>query len=84
MFSLGTLVKTTREEKDQKWLRCVTRIHDSSHDMTTTRKPYQTEAATVTDKGKCLTFFSVWKAVKAYYDGRRKQEGSSRICTELQ
>ena len=40
MFSLGTtLVKTTREEKDQKWLRCVTRIHDSSHDMTTTRKP---------------------------------------------
>ena len=35
MFSL----ETTREEKDQKWLRCVTRIHDSSHDMTTTRKP---------------------------------------------
>ena len=80
MFSLGTLVKTTREEKDQKWLRCVTRIHDSSHDMTTTRASYYSGCCH--RQGKMLDFFSVWKAVKAYYDGRRKQEG--RICTELQ
>ena len=76
MFSL----ETTREEKDQKWLRwCVTRIHDSSHDM----KTIADRSCCCHRQGKMLDFFSVWKAVKAYYDGRRKQEGS-RICTELQ
>ena len=77
MFSLGTRVKTTREEKDQKWLRCVTRIHDSSHDMTTTRKPYQTEAATVTDKGKCLTFFLFGKLSKPIMMGDGNRRGAA-------
>ena len=50
MFSL----ETTREEKDQKWLRwCVTRIHDSSHDM----KTIADRSCCCHRQGKMLDFF---------------------------
>ena len=74
MFSLGTLVKTTREEKDQKWLRCVTRIHDSSHDMTTTRASYYSGCCH--RQGKMLDFFLFGKLSKPIMmgDGNRRGE----------
>ena len=59
-------MKTTRELKDQKWLRCVVqaRIHDSSHDMTT-------RAAVTHREGKCLTFFLFGKLSKPIMMGDR-------------